>query len=124
MPPNNAKSSKPRLQSLERKVTTIETKRGCDAVVRIVGRELQRIRDRVLLRDEYTCRKCGRVTVDLEVDHIVPLGDGGPEGDNNRQCLCKDCHIKKTAKELFDKGLIHNIDEYISSHNAKKTFTL
>jgi len=113
-----------RLTSLKRRVDTINISRGSAAVKRIVGRELQRIRERILLRDEYTCRKCGSVTVDLEVDHVVPLGDGGAESDNNRQCLCYQCHIKKTAEELFEKGLIYNIDEYISSHNAKKTFAL
>ena len=94
----------PRLKSIGRRVTTIETKRGCNAVVRIVGRKLQRIRERILLRDEYTCRKCGRVTVDLEVDHIVPLGDGGAESDNNRQCLCTTCHDIKSAAEGKERG--------------------
>ena len=121
---DKAKQPRPRLQSLERKVTTIETKRGCNAIVRIVGRKLQQIRDRILFRDEYTCQKCGQVTIDLEVDHITPLGDGGRESDANRQCLCKQCHIKKTAKELFNKGLISNVDGYIGSHNAEKTLTI
>ena len=104
MPQNNAKSSRPRLQSIERRVTTIETKRGCDAVVRIVGRKLQRIRERILLRDEYTCQKCGRVTVDLEMDHIVPLHLGGRESDENRACLCHKCHDLKSEGEGKERG--------------------
>ena len=98
------RSSRPRLQSIERKVTTIETKRGCNAVQRVVGRKLQRIRDRILLRDEYTCRKCGRVTVDLVVDHIMPLHLGGAESDINRQCLCKQCHDIKSEAESISRG--------------------
>ena len=105
MPQNNAKSSRPRLQSIERKVTTIEIKRGCNAVQRIVGRELQRIRERVLLRDEYTCRKCGSVTIDLVVDHIVPLHLGGRESDANRQCLCQQCHDVKSEAEGKERGI-------------------
>ena len=104
MPQNKAKSSRPRLQSIERRVTTINTKRGRDVVVRIVGRELQRIRDRILLRDEYTCQKCRRVTVDLLVDHIVPLHLGGQESDANRQCLCSSCHDIKSAAEGKERG--------------------
>ena len=106
MPQNNAKSSRSRLQSIERKVTTIETKRGCNAVVRIVGRKLQRIRDRILLRDEYTCQNpsCGRVTVDLQIDHVVPLALGGAESDANRQCLCHKCHDLKSEDEGKERG--------------------
>jgi len=102
MPPNKARSSRPRLQSIGRRVTTIETKRGCNAVQRIVGRELQRIRDRILLRDEYTCRKCGRVAWprELEIDHVVPLHKGGMESDANRQTLCAyPCHKDKSDRE-------------------------
>ena len=105
MAKNNTKSSRPRLQSIERRVTTIDTKRGRDVVVRIVGRELQRIRDRILLRDEYTCQKCRRVTVDLLVDHIVPLHLGGQESDANRQCLCSSCHDIKSAAEAKERGI-------------------
>ena len=105
MPQNKAKSSRRRLQSIGHRVATLETKRGCDAVQRIVGRELQRIRDRILLRDEYTCQKCGRVTVDLEVDHIVPLHLGGQESDANRQCLCRTCHDIKSAVEGKERGI-------------------
>jgi len=104
MPQNNAKSSRPRLQSIERRVTTIETKRGCDAVVRIGGRKRQRIRERILLRDEYTCQKCGCVTVDLQIDHVVPLALGGAESDVNRQCLCRKCHDLKSLEEEKGRG--------------------
>ena len=68
---------------------------------RITGREHGRIRQRVLLRDEYTCRACGRVDPGpwLVVDHIKPLCDGGLESDDNRQVLCVECHAAKTAAE-------------------------
>lgn len=93
-----------KLTSLKRKVDTIDISRGALAVKRIVGRELQRIRDRILLRDEYTCRKCGRVTVDLEVDHVVPLHLGGRESDENRACLCRKCHDLKSEGEGKERG--------------------
>ena len=93
-----------KLTTLKSRPATLDTRRGAPAVKRIVGRTLQKIRDRILLRDEYTCRKCGRVTVDLEVDHIVPLHLGGRESDENRQCLCPTpCHSDKTEGEAKER---------------------
>jgi len=34
-----------------------------------------------------------------ELDHIVPLIDGGSHDDENLQTLCTPCHVKKTAAE-------------------------
>jgi len=93
-----------KLTTLKRKVDMIDLSRGGPVVQRIVGRELQRIRERILLRDEYTCRKCGSVTVDLVVDHVVPLCVGGAESDVNRQCLCKRCHDLKSEAEGKERG--------------------
>jgi len=40
----------------------------------------------------YRCCFCGRDTVKLEVDHVVPLGQGGSNRIENIQPLCADCH--------------------------------
>ena len=93
------------LKTIKPRVETIDTRKGSSAAVkRIRGRALGRIRDRVLLRDCYTCRVCGRVSTALEVDHIVPLYLGGAESDENRQSLCPRCHDKKTEREEEDRG--------------------
>ena len=34
-----------------------------------------------------------------EVDHIVPLREGGDNSRDNLQALCKSCHSRKTARE-------------------------
>ncbi len=34
-----------------------------------------------------------------EVDHIVPLSQGGADDESNWQALCKPCHSRKTARE-------------------------
>ena len=34
-----------------------------------------------------------------EVDHIVPLSNGGDNSLDNLQALCKECHSRKTATE-------------------------
>ncbi|OPY88823.1 MAG: HNH endonuclease [Smithella sp. PtaU1.Bin162] len=86
------------MKTLKPKLKTLDTRKGGKiATDRIRGYELQKIRERILLRDDYTCKHCGRVSVDLEIDHIIPLYLGGKEDDNNRQALCNECHAIKSA---------------------------
>lgn len=96
---------KPKIKTLVPRVNTVDIRQGSAAVQRIRGYELTKIRERILLRDEYTCRRCGRVSVDLEVDHIVPLHLGGAESDENRAAICKACHEIKTAEEEKGRGV-------------------
>lgn len=56
------------------------------------------VRRRVLERDGFRCRKCGRAGR-LEVDHIRPLHHHGDDSLDNLQTLCRGCHIDKTAAE-------------------------
>ena len=64
-------------------------------------------RVRILVRDAYTCRSCGRVVYGkaAHVDHRVPLEDGGTDHDSNLQTLCESCHGAKTREEQRRKGL-------------------
>jgi len=41
--------------------------------------------------------------VATEVDHIVPLSQGGPDEWDNLQGLCHDCHAAKTAREMRER---------------------
>ena len=36
-----------------------------------------------------------------EVDHVMPLADGGTNAWDNLQALCKSCHSRKTAREVW-----------------------
>lgn len=66
-------------------------KRGYDA-------EWEKIRPVILARDPI-CKACDR-RLSTEVDHIVPLAQGGPKLDpKNLQGLCKPCHTAKTNRE-------------------------
>lgn len=57
------------------------------------------LRRQVLDRDGWRCRQCGRAGR-LEVDHVQALEDGGdPWAPDNLQTLCRQCHIRKTARE-------------------------
>lgn len=40
-----------------------------------------------------------------ELDHIVPLIDGGSHGDENLQTLCTPCHARKTALEARERAV-------------------
>lgn len=46
-----------------------------------------------------TCQGCGRVTQDLELDHIVNIAQSGAEDESNLQSLCVPCHKEKTLNE-------------------------
>lgn len=66
-----------------------------------VGRTWQRIRAQVLSANPAcaVCRAAGRWTEAREVDHVVPLWDGGTDALANLQGLCIACHAQKSAGE-------------------------
>ncbi len=49
------------------------------------------------VRENPRCVKCGAPTTD--VDHILPLAEGGRDDEWNWQALCHACHSRKTAAE-------------------------
>lgn len=52
---------------------------------------------------EPLCRHCserGKTTAAVTPDHIIPLGKGGTDDDDNIQCLCEACHDAKTALDM------------------------
>ena len=94
-----------KLTSLKPKVAALDIRTCSTPVVeRIRGHELTKIRERIAIRDDYSCRQCGRVTVHGEVDHKVPLHLGGAESDENRQWLCPECHARKSEREERERG--------------------
>ncbi|MEN6423666.1 MAG: HNH endonuclease [Smithella sp.] len=88
-----------KITTIKQRIKTIKTGIASLGTERIRGWKLMKIRDRIMLRDNYTCWKCGRVTTNGQVDHVIPLFLGGPESDENRQYLCCECHQEKTAEE-------------------------
>ena len=51
-----------------------------------------------LMRELGECGAC-RSTVNLELDHVVPLADGGEDALDNCQLLCRRCHGRKSRAE-------------------------
>jgi len=59
-----------------------------------------RLRFRILMRDGFTCKKCGRspmkeMGVELHVDHILPWSKGGETIQDNLETKCKKCNLGK-----------------------------
>ncbi|MAM85719.1 HNH endonuclease [Marinobacter sp. UBA2678] len=73
------------------------------------GRPWRRLRDQVLERDRYLCqceecRSLSRIRPAQEVDHIVPLTEGGTDAATNLRAINRDCHKEKTAREANKAG--------------------
>lgn len=97
---------KPGLKMLDTRLAPVmQAKPG--ATERVRGRQWMSQRQRVMVRDRYTCAGCGAVRNDHDVDHRIPLEQGGSNDDSNLQLLCSGpdrCHSKKTAQEAGNRA--------------------
>ncbi|HHS92981.1 MAG TPA: HNH endonuclease [Campylobacterales bacterium] len=64
----------------------------------------EKIRLKVLKRDNYRCLKCGRspathLNLSLHIDHIKPFSKGGNNHEENLQTLCDKCNLGKGNDE-------------------------
>jgi 5-methylcytosine-specific restriction protein A len=61
----------------------------------------RRLRRQVNTDEGATCGRCLQhfPATFIEVDHLVPLADGGRDVEGNVWALCKDCHRSKTTAE-------------------------
>ena len=85
-------------------ITKLNQKRGdyytnreiWDAICRVErGKVTNKMRFYIYSRDGYRCRRCGRKTKDLEIDHIYPIAKGGKSTMDNLQTLCHRCNVRK-----------------------------
>jgi 5-methylcytosine-specific restriction endonuclease McrA len=81
----------------------------------------------IVIRQGMKCNLCltsyHRLLHDLtfEVDHIIPLEQGGAHGKENMQALCPACHIYKTR--TLDKGVIARLLQASRSSGITPTRT-
>lgn len=91
------------MQTLKPRVQTLSatTARSQTQTVRIRGNSLYAIRSKHFTKNPLcvVCECEGRTALATELDHIVPLWEGGREAETNRQGLCTTCHQKKSAQE-------------------------
>lgn len=87
------------------RIPVLATKAG--STPRISGGAWVHTRRRILRRDGYACQCCGIVRMDNEVDHRIPLEQGGSNDDDNLQTLCggpDGCHARKTKAEAKERA--------------------
>lgn len=96
---------KPRLPMAPTRLPSMTTREN-----RMTGRALQARRLRIWTRNP-RCACCDRLTAfphGFELDHIVPLFQGGQDTDENCQVLCVErlpdgrkagCHVVKSAED-------------------------
>lgn len=75
-------------------------------VVRLTRREIFR-------RDNFTCQYCGKRTLDLTVDHVLPRHMGGQHVWSNVVAACSACNHRKGGRTLETSGmhLLHHPKE-------------
>lgn len=59
------------------------------------------VREYVFERNNYQCQSCHKIDLSaqkLQVDHIIPLAQGGSNDLSNLQTLCAKCNRQKSAK--------------------------
>jgi 5-methylcytosine-specific restriction protein A len=64
-------------------------------------------RNRIRERDCGLCQEClrqGITRLGTQVDHTIPLWDGGSDTDDNKQLLCDPCHDVKTKREAAERA--------------------
>ena len=68
-------------------------------LAKVKGRTASNRRKRILLKYDTICHVCGNPGSD-EVDHVIPLAEGGPDTDANcRPIHSKPCHALKSSAE-------------------------
>jgi hypothetical protein len=55
----------------------------------------QELRYAIAYRDKYRCRWCGSKG-QLQLDHVIPWSNGGPDTDTNLRILCKSCNERRS----------------------------
>ena len=67
----------------------------------VLRNEMQRIRWKILQRDNFICQYCGRTPpeVVLHVDHKLPIVRGGDNKESNLITACSDCNLGKMKDE-------------------------
>lgn len=97
------KMMQPRIQLAQ----SSRLKQNTTATIRTRGSAWMKIRERIMNRDEgicQTCRREARLSIASQVDHIIPLNQGGKDVDNNLEAICDECHKRKTLEELREYG--------------------
>lgn len=80
----------------------------------------KKTRFEVFKRDAFKCQYCGRSAPDviLEVDHIVPVAEGGKNDLLNLITSCRECNRGKGKRNLADTSIIDKQKKQLDDLNA------
>ena len=83
-----------------------------------------RMKLKVLQRDNYTCKSCGRSPVThhglpLEVDHVQTFSHDGADEISNYQALCLECNRGKGNNECFNRTIKNELDVILNYINPQ-----
>lgn len=102
-----------RVQTLKPRIGLLDTRRAQSLFVpregatqRTRGNKWMRMRAKWLSKHPLCCmcQAEGYVTAAREVDHVVPLWEGGADDESNFQSLCIEHHKAKTSEEAKRRG--------------------
>lgn len=82
----------------------------------------KKTRFEVFKRDSFTCQYCGKSApeVILEVDHIIPVAEGGTDDVFNLITSCRDCNRGKGKRMLSDHTTIEKQKAELDALNEKR----
>lgn len=82
----------------------------------------KKMRFEVFKRDSFRCQYCGRSAPDviLEVDHIIPVAEGGKNNIVNLITSCRDCNRGKGKIKLTDKDVLEKQKAELDALNEKR----
>lgn len=82
----------------------------------------KKLRFEVFKRDSFTCQYCGKIAPDviLEVDHIVPVAEGGTNDIINLITACFECNRGKGATGLSDDAVVKKQHAQLAELNERR----
>lgn len=85
----------------------------------------KKVRFEVFKRDAFKCQYCGRSAPDviLEVDHIVPVAEGGKNDLLNLITSCRECNRGKSKRNLADTSIIEKQKKQLDELNEMREQT-
>lgn len=95
---------KPKINQAPSRIAMLTQRAG--ATPRMRGRAAVERRERWLLENPLCidCKGEGRVVAGDEVDHEVPLWNGGADDESNFSTRCREHHAEKTAREAAERA--------------------
>ncbi len=73
--------------------------------IRVHDKEIVLTRKNLLKRDNHRCQYCGRSSVPLTLDHILPKQRGGKDTWGNLVAACHPCNVRKGNRVPADAAM-------------------